>query len=212
MLDGSSRCACAAAVFALALLDEHQLNAASAPGVSDIAQRSGETPSPDEADIVETIDQRPAASTPSSAVPPTSSFPAVPAAKVPPVASAEQRSLAHEAERFELHGWARQTLQVGLSKRDPQSADGSRTAVPYDQLTAQTQMFLRARYARGGWFEANVSGALSYSLFERAPVHADTTFDGFNGQSVRGAVEPALHELFLGFFSSQLDMRIGQQR
>jgi hypothetical protein len=90
--------------------------------------------------------------------------------------------------------------------------DGDPTAVPYDQLTARSQLFMRARYSRARWFEANLSGALSYSLFEQAPEHAATTFNGFNGQTARGVLEPELHELSVGFFTPHLDVRIGQQR
>jgi len=71
---------------------------------------------------------------------------------------------------------------------------------------------MQARYSRGNWFEADVSGQLAYALFEQGPAHESTPFNGFNGQSARGALEGQLRELFVGFFSSRLDVRIGQQR
>ena len=183
------------------------------PSFALAAPPTSEASPPDGSDLVETIDatakSAPGASeaeltapVPSAPVP----GPSVAPSTAPVTASPEQSS-----ERFELHGWARQSLELGLSKSPVASAD-DRTILPYDQLAAKSQLFIRARYSRARWFEANVSGAISYSLFETAPAHADTTFDGFNGQSVRGVVEPQLYEAFIGLFTQDLDVRIGQQR
>src|SRR6188768_2307798 len=150
-------------------------------------------------DIVETIDQ----SAPAEAA-------TAPPSEVAPIVAPEAGGAG--TERFELHGWARQTLELGLAKRAPDSSDTDATAVPYDQLAARSQLFIRARYSRARWFEANVSGVISYSLLETAPAHADTTFNGFNGESVRGVVEPRLYEAFIGLYGPGLDVRIGQQR
>jgi len=188
------------------------------PSFALAAPPTSEASPPDGSDLVETIDATaksapgaseaeltapvPSAPVPSAPVP----GPSVAPSTAPVTASPEQSS-----ERFELHGWARQSLELGLSKPPVPSAD-DRTILPYDQLAAKSQLFIRARYSRARWFEANVSGAISYSLFETAPAHADTTFDGFNGQSVRGVVEPQLYEAFIGLFTQDLDVRIGQQR
>ncbi|HET9957402.1 MAG TPA: DUF1302 family protein [Polyangiaceae bacterium] len=117
-----------------------------------------------------------------------------------------------ELQKFELNGWARQTLELGFSnhaRRDSQPEPG---ALPYDRFTSQSQLFVRARYARGRWFEAAVSGALTYSLFEQGTDSSSKSFNGFNGQSARGVLEPRLQELFIGLFADKFDFRIGQQR
>jgi hypothetical protein len=140
---------------------------------------------------------------------------AVPAA--PPVA-VEQKlpsappSPAVAADRFALTGWARQSVELGFSNDALRPNQPERTALPYDRAVARSQLFMQARYSRGNWFEADVSGQLAYAVFEQGPAHESTPFNGFNGQSARGALEGQLRELFVGFFSSRLDVRIGQQR
>ena len=156
-------------------------------------------------EVVETIDQSAEPADAEAATAPPPELPPSTPILAPAPASASN-------ERFELHGWARQTLELGLSKRASDAKDPDATSVPYDQLASRSQLFIRARYSRARWFEANVSGAISYSLLETAPGHADTTFNGFNGQSVRGVVEPRLYEAFIGLYGSDLDVRIGQQR
>lgn len=116
------------------------------------------------------------------------------------------------ADRFALTGWARQSVELGFSNDALRPNQPERTALPYDRAVARSQLFMQARYSRGNWFEADVSGQLAYALFEQGPAHESTPFNGFNGQSARGALEGQLRELFVGFFSSRLDVRIGQQR
>src|SRR5450631_1345837 len=183
---------------------------ASAPAVSESTRgvvAPNDTPEKGDGDLVETIDAN---------APPTPAVPTVPvpAADLPPsvtnTPAPELSPAPPSPDRFELHGWARQSLEIGLAKRSPQSSDADPTAQPYDQLTARTQLFMRARYSHARWFEANISGVVSYSLFEQAQAHAATTFDGINGQSIRGVLEPQLYELVAGFFSPHLDLRVGQ--
>ncbi len=185
---------------------------ASAPAVSE-STRSVVAPDDisekGDGDLVETID----ATAPPTAAAPSAPIPIVRA--IPsflPTASPKAIPAPPSPDRFELHGWARQSLEIGLAKRSPQSRDADPTAVPYDQLTARSQLYMRARYSHAHWFEANISGVVSYSLFEQAPAHAATTFDGINGQGARGVLEPQLYELFAGFFSPRIDIRVGQQR
>jgi hypothetical protein len=164
-------------------------------------------PASEQGDLVETIDAR--------ATPPAEALAQpVAAAPVPPAPAAIDlhRAPPPDPDRFELHGWARQSLELGLSKRDPRSNDLDPTALPYDQLTAKSQLFMRARYSHARWFEANISGLVSYSAFEQPPEHALTAFNGVNGESVRGVLESQLRELYVGFFTPHLDIRIGQQR
>jgi hypothetical protein len=116
------------------------------------------------------------------------------------------------ADRFALTGWARQSIELGFSNDALRPEQPERTALPYDRIVARSQLMMQARYSRGHWFEADVSGLLSYSAFEQGPAHESTGFNGFNGQSARGLLEPQLRELFVGFFSSRFDLRIGQQR
>jgi hypothetical protein len=83
--------------------------------------------------------------------------------------------------------------------------------VPHDRLISRTQLFARASYARGKWFEATLSGVIGYSLREQGP--ADTSdFDGVNGQATTGESQTELRELYLGLYSTRVDFRIGQQR
>ena len=154
-------------------------------------------------DVVETIDQSEAPADASPAPLPQ------PGSRSPMLVSGTP---ADRGERFELHGWARQSLELGLFKPAGVAGESEGTRVSYDQLAIKSQLFVRARYSRARWFEANASGAISYSFLETAPAHADTTFNGFNGQSVRGVVEPLLYEAFVGLYSSRVDVRIGQQR
>jgi hypothetical protein len=163
-----------------------------------------------EGDLVETIDPDAPATppTPARAAP----APLAPPPPPPPIVGIPLGPPPPDPDRFELHGWARQSLEIGLSKRDPRSNDADPTALPYDQLTAKSQLYMRARYSHARWFEADISGVLSYSVFERAPERAASAFDGVNGESARGVLEPGLHELYVGFFTPHLDIRIGQQR
>jgi hypothetical protein len=150
----------------------------------------GEAPTADDdsdADIVEVLDDSPA--------PP------------PPPPSA-----ALSSDRFELHGWAREQLSVGFSRQAFRSDSPDVLAPDYDQLISRTHLFVRARYSRERWFEANVSGWVGYSLYEQAPASADHTFNGFNGQSTTGEVDSQLYEAFLGFYTPHVDLRFGQQR
>jgi hypothetical protein len=159
------------------------------PGRSDETRALRAPPAaPPTGDIVETID--------------TGESAALPSASGPPPAE----------DRFELHGWARQMLELGFSNEVFRDDEPDAAALPYDRLISRSQLFLRARYSRARWFEANVSGALSYSTFEQGPARASEPFNGFNGQSTRGELEPRLHELFVGFFGDAIDVRIGQQR
>jgi hypothetical protein len=181
----------------------------------DVAVHGAAPPKADpgsEGDVVETIDPDAPATTPA----PAPAAPVAPASPPPPapvpVVDARPNPPAPNPDRFELHGWARQSLEIGLSKRAQHSNDADPTALPYDQMTAKSQLFMRARYSHARWFEANISGVVSYSVFEQAPEHATTAFNGINGESARGVLEPNLYELYLGFFTPRLDIRIGQQR
>jgi hypothetical protein len=161
-----------------------------------------------EGDLVESIDPNASATAPT---PPAQAAPA-PLLPLAPAVEGPLSAPPPDPDRFELHGWARQSLELGLAKRGPGSNDGDPTALPHDRLTAKSQLFMRARYSHARWFEADISGVTSYSVFEQEPEHASTTFDGVNGESARGVLESSVHELYLGFFTPHLDIRIGQQR
>jgi hypothetical protein len=115
-------------------------------------------------------------------------------------------------ERFEAHGWARQMLELGFWRHGSRDAEPNAEALPYDRLVARTQLFARARYARGDFFELNLSGGMSYALAEQGPDRSTKSFNGFNGQAVASSYEGFLHELFVGFFWHRFDLRVGQQR
>lgn len=116
------------------------------------------------------------------------------------------------ADRFEVHGWARQSIELPLRGRGYLQDAPDPLAVPYDRLIGRTQLLAAGRYSRGRWFELAISGLLSYGLFEQGPSTPSEAFTGFNGRATRGSFEPELRELYLGLFWHRLDVRIGQQR
>jgi hypothetical protein len=84
------------------------------------------------------------------------------------------------------------------------------TSVPFDRAIARTQTYVRFRYSRARWFEVNASGDLSYAYFMQG---LDGSVGGdFAHSSGRQSFEPDLRELYVGFFTSSVDVRIGQQR
>lgn len=111
-------------------------------------------------------------------------------------------------DRFQLTGFTRARLSIGLTSTGADASDVY--AVPHDRLVAQGQLFLRARYARGSWFEGVVSGLLTAGLNEQDARPPDS-FNLGNGE-VRSAFEASLREAYVGFFVRRFDLRIGQQR
>ncbi|HEY6561950.1 MAG TPA: DUF1302 family protein, partial [Polyangiaceae bacterium] len=75
---------------------------------------------------------------------------------------------------------------------------------------SRTQGFLRFKYSRERWFELNMSGALSYGYFLQG--HGGSLGSDAESYSVRGSLEPRLQELYVGFFTPDVDIRVGQQR
>lgn len=117
-----------------------------------------------------------------------------------------------ETERFELHGWARHSFELGFSQDAMRLAEPDATALPYNRFVWRDQLFMRARYSRGDHFEANVSGFLSYAFSEQGPDRSTKTFNLFNGQQSDASFESSLYELYLGFYWKSLDLRVGRQR
>lgn len=112
--------------------------------------------------------------------------------------------------QFRFAGWARQHFEWTFYGMNQQGIDASAT-IPRDRLLSRTQLFGRASYQRGRWFEATMSGVLTAVVHEQdAP--PGVPFNGINGQQVRTSYAADLNELYLGFFSSALDVRVGQQR
>jgi hypothetical protein len=159
----------------------------------------------DTGDIVETID-------PHAGPEPATPTPRPAALPLQPPASLALPSEAPSVDRFELHGFARQSLELGLSKPVTSIETDGIEPLAYDRLSARTQLFLRARYSREGWFEANVSGVLSYSAFIQDSPQASSGFEGPSDRPTRGVLSPELYELSVGLFSKHFDLRIGQQR
>jgi hypothetical protein len=121
-----------------------------------------------------------------------------------------------EDERFVLTGWARQTAEVfpaayGYSL----GAEGR----PVERAIARTQLLLSARYSRGRGFAAEVSGLTALNVRDRESPYAGRGFEGSfcRDAAVRACTrasdyETTLRELSVGFFSENLDLRVGQQR
>ena len=83
----------------------------------------------------------------------------------PPAVSAGDGAT-EEKGRTQLSGWARESLELFPYDRGLRRADRSDVlGVPRDALVSHTQLLARASYQRGKWFEATVSGALSYDVF-----------------------------------------------
>lgn len=152
-------------------------------------------PASDSGDVVEVIDDGSGVASPAPSVPP------------PPMAAAPA-----SVDRLELRGWARQSLELGFADDVLHADEPDAYALPYDALVARTQLFVRAGYSHARWFEVSVSGLLGYSIYEQSPADPSATFNGLNGQATRGVIEPRLGELYVGLYTSALDLRIGQQR
>jgi hypothetical protein len=113
-------------------------------------------------------------------------------------------------DKIELRGFARTTLAVGV---DPDGAAPTNAApqerVGYERATSVNQAYIDVRYTRGRTFQAVLSGSLAYTaaMVEGA---AGQSADSRDFHSV--LVEPLLREAYLGFYSSRVDVRLGQQR
>lgn len=163
---------------------------------------------PAEPDVVETVGDEPPAGRPTPAPSAGGDViePIAGQASIAPVASPPP------ADKIELHGWARQSIEINNSKTAFYDAEPDPVALRYDALVSRTQLFVRARYAHQRWLEIDASGFISYSFFEQTPDQRSTTFDGFNGQATRGTFEPTLHELYVALYGKQVDFRLGAQR
>jgi hypothetical protein len=115
-------------------------------------------------------------------------------------------------DRFSMSGWARGSMEIDGTGQSQYATRPDPFAVPHDALIARGQLLIRARYSRGRWFEAAAEGLLDWGQFEQNPSSPDTGFDGFNGQSSRGTLEATARDLYLAFFWSKVDLRVGQQR
>jgi hypothetical protein len=151
-------------------------------------------PLPPQGDVVETI-------APEGSAAATPALPPAPPAQNPDV----------PRDRTEFAGWARESIEWTLAPNGAGQGTPSPYAVPHDRLISRTQLFARASYIRGRWFEATLSGVLGYSFREQSP-SGNEAFDGVDGQATRGDPQAELRELYIGLFSSHVDFRIGQQR
>jgi hypothetical protein len=135
-----------------------------------------------------------------------------PAPRAPsPARAAPAAEPAPPAYRTDFSGWARESLEWTLAPAGFRQGAPSPYDVPHDRLISRTQLFARASYVRGRWFEATISGVLGYSFREQGPSGTDI-FDGVDGQTTSADPEADLRELYLGFFSNRVDFRVGQQR
>jgi hypothetical protein len=115
------------------------------------------------------------------------------------------------ADRVQLGGWARESMEWTLASAGFRQGAPNPLDVPHDRLISRTQLFARASYARGKWFEATLSGVIGYSLREQGTADG-SNFDGVNGQATTGESQSELRELYVGLYSARVDLRIGQQR
>lgn len=146
-------------------------------------------------DLVEVIEEEPTAKTPR--------------------ASGMAESLPAKNEKFELRGFARTTLQLGLppigsAPRPPTVAPTVREInVGYERASSVNQAYLDMRYTKDKSFQAVVSGSLAYTLSlmqgRAGERPTEKEFDSI-------LVEPMLREAYLGFYGKHVDLRLGQQR
>ncbi len=111
-------------------------------------------------------------------------------------------------DRYDLSGWARQTAEAPFRPTEAGLAAG--TALPYDRGIARTQALVRARYRHGDSFEVTASGVFDYDVFVRGK--GVESWTGHDPVKARQELNPRLHELYFGLYSSKLDFRVGQQR
>lgn len=127
------------------------------------------------------------------------------------VAAPGQEKPQTSPNRTEVAGWARESSEWMLSPTGYRQGAPSPFDVPHDRFISRTQLFVRASHVRGRWFEATVSGVLGYAFREQGPAGTEA-FNGVNGQATTADSQADLRELYLGFFSTYVDFRIGQQR
>jgi len=110
-----------------------------------------------------------------------------------------------------LTGWWRIAVETGTKRAGYYRNAPDTASVPYDQVVFRAQNHLRLRLAKERAFEAVLSGLFLFDVFEEDAENT-RTFWGFNGQDVRTHFEALLRELYLGWFSRRVDLRVGQQR
>ena len=110
-------------------------------------------------------------------------------------------------DRYTLSGWALEELHLTLGNA---ALRPSYLSVPLDRAIERTRAFVRFRYAHARWFEVDASSAISYSYFVEGL--AGSLPDDLDHFATRGSFEPSARELYFAFFTSALDIRVGQQR
>lgn len=112
-------------------------------------------------------------------------------------------------DRFELRGFTRATVAVGLGASDAPRGAPWAERVGYERAQAVHQSFLSVRYLRGSSFQTFVSGSLAYG----ARLDEGGAAQGGAGRELRAKnVEPILREAYVGWFGQNVDVRFGQQR
>jgi hypothetical protein len=108
--------------------------------------------------------------------------------------------------RFDVFGLGLFTSEL-VRGRGEVAPDGA--AVPHDLSSNRLQLLVRTRYARARSFEVSASGLLTYDLLI---AQAAAPNSSASQPKVRGVGEALLRELYLGFYSRRVDLRVGQQR
>jgi hypothetical protein len=104
-----------------------------------------------------------------------------------------QRAPSDSGVRIDAGGWAKERFDLFPRELDTPTAGRS-------DLDFRTDLFARARYARGRSIEVTLSGSVSHTVFHGPP------------DTYRGAFDPMLREAYVGLFASNFDFRFGQQR
>jgi hypothetical protein len=167
-------------------------------------QPGAPSPPPPPDDVVETIHETPA--NPSNNAPRNSATDVVQS-----IAPMEPRSAAAvssgDQDKYTLSGWAIEELHLtlGRSIQDP-----AYLSVPFDRVTSRTHAFAHFRYAHSRWLEVDASSVISYNYFVQGL--AGTLQGDLTDYATRGSFEPSVRELYFAFFTSSVDVRVGQQR
>jgi hypothetical protein len=117
-----------------------------------------------------------------------------------------------ETSRTKLSGWARDSLELYPYDKGLDRSHGEDVYnVPRDRIVNRTQLLVRARYQKGSFFEATVSGLLGVNIFIEGSGENKPLLQ-LNSQGTSTLLDAKLMECYLGFYWGKFDLRIGQQR
>jgi hypothetical protein len=143
----------------------------------------------------------PSAPTETGAQPPAAPASISPEAPSPEAVVSSDVEERRTPDRTLVSGWAALRGEVRPRGQTPAAPE---LVLPYDSSTARAEAFLRARYARGDWLEAMVSGWFLYEELHGA--------NDFYPQRWSNNQLAQLLELSFSLLSPRVSLHVGQQR